>query len=166
MIRNSLNCQHLRVPAIGIDWDEKLFSFGYVVAHGIWKSLCMDQKITFLQFSIRLVLVPSQPASLVLSQESVDSLINELSEKRCSKVYGLCRAFHICKWRRVLSYSCSKACQKNIPRTLEEVFKKVFYGEALTRGQTHYPFINYFWPKRYPSDIPSIDKWYSFHIPN
>ena len=87
MIRNSLNCHHLRVPAIGIDWDEKLFSFGYVVAHGIWKSLCMDQKITFLQFSIRLVLVPGQPASLVLSQESVDSLINELSEKRCSKVY-------------------------------------------------------------------------------
>lgn len=55
----------------------------------------MDQKITFLQFSIRLVLVPGQPASLVLSQESVDSLINELSEKRCSKVYGLCQELFI-----------------------------------------------------------------------
>lgn len=55
----------------------------------------MDQKITFLQFSIRLVLGPGQPASLVLSQESVDSLINELSEKRCSKVYGLCQELFI-----------------------------------------------------------------------
>lgn len=117
MIRNSLNCQHLRVPAIGIDWDEKLFSFAYVVAHGIRKSLCMDQKITFLQFSIRLVLVPGQPASLVLSQESVDSLINELSEKRCSKVYGLCQELFI-----------SASEEQSFHIHVQKLVKKIYHG--------------------------------------
>lgn len=103
----------------------------------------MDQKITFLQFSIRLVLVPGQPASLVLSQESVDSLINELSEERCSKVYGLCQELFIsASEEESFHIHVQKLVKKNIPRNLEEVFKKVFYGEA--RGQTHYPFINYF----------------------
>ena len=43
--------------------------------------------------------------------------------------------------------------------------KNVLYGEALRRGPTAHPFIHYFWQKKYPFRIPSIDKWYSFHIP-
>ena len=39
------------------------------------------------------------------------------------------------------------------------------YGEAPPRGPTRYPFIYYFSRKRYSFSIPSIDKWYPFHIP-
>ena len=156
MIRNSLNCQHLRVPAIGIDWDEKLFSFGYVVAHGIWKSLCMDQKITFLQFSIRLVLVPGQPASLVLSQESVDSLIKELSEKRCSKVYGLCQELFI-----------SASEEESFHIHVQKLVKKIYHGtwrkysKSFLRGGSDprsnpLPFYKLFLTEKVPL-------WYTFY---
>ena len=42
---------------------------------------------------------------------------------------------------------------------------KFLYGEAPPRGPTRYPFIYYFSRKRYSFSIPSIDKWYPFHIP-
>ena len=46
--------------------------------------------------------------------------------------------------------------------------KKTFYSgrPRSVQGLTPYPFIYHFWQKRYPSCIPSIDKWYPFHIPS
>ena len=41
---------------------------------------------------------------------------------------------------------------------------KVLYGEAPPRAPTPYSFIYHFSQKRYPFRIPSIDKWYPFHI--
>ena len=40
-------------------------------------------------------------------------------------------------------------------------------GEALPQGPRHYhyPSIHHFSQKRYPFRIPSIDKWYPFHMP-
>ena len=43
--------------------------------------------------------------------------------------------------------------------------KKFLYVEALPQGPTPYPFMHHFSRKRYPFRIPSIEKWYSFHIP-
>ena len=43
---------------------------------------------------------------------------------------------------------------------------KLLYKEAPPRVPTPYPFIHYFWWKRYPIRTASIDKWYPFHIPN
>ena len=45
------------------------------------------------------------------------------------------------------------------------VFTKVLHQEAQPRDPTPYPFIYQFWPKRCLFRIPSIDKWYPFHIP-
>ena len=45
------------------------------------------------------------------------------------------------------------------------VLNKFLYGEAQHRGPTPYPFIYHFSRKRCPFRIPSIDKWYPFHIP-
>ena len=41
---------------------------------------------------------------------------------------------------------------------------KVLYGEAPPWGPTPYSFIYHFSQKMYPFRIPSIDKWYPFHI--
>ena len=43
--------------------------------------------------------------------------------------------------------------------------KNFLYVEALPQGPTPYPFMHHFSRKRYPFPIPSIDKWYPFHIP-
>ena len=40
------------------------------------------------------------------------------------------------------------------------------YGEAPPRCPTPYSFMYYFWEKRYPFRIPSIDKSYPSHIPS
>ena len=45
------------------------------------------------------------------------------------------------------------------------VLTKVLHHEAQPRDPTPYPFIYQFWAKRCPFRIPSIDKWYPFHIP-
>ena len=45
------------------------------------------------------------------------------------------------------------------------VLNKFLYGEAPPGGPASYPFIYHFSPKRNAFHIPSIDKWYSFHIP-
>lgn len=104
----------------------------------------MDQKITFLQFSIRLVLVPGQPASLVLSQESVDSLINELSEKRCSKVYGLCQELFIsASEEESFHIHVQKLVKKIYHGTWRKYSKKFLRGGSDPRSNP-LPFINYF----------------------
>ena len=36
----------------------------------------------------------------------------------------------------------------------------------MRRGLTPYPFIHHFWPKGYPSCIPSLRKGTPFHIPS
>ena len=47
-----------------------------------------------------------------------------------------------------------------------EILNKCLYGEALPEVQPLNPFIFYhFSRKRYPFCIPSIDKWYPYHIP-
>ena len=45
------------------------------------------------------------------------------------------------------------------------VLDKCLYREAPPRGPTPYPVYTIFSRKRYPFCIPSIDQWYSFHIP-
>ena len=39
------------------------------------------------------------------------------------------------------------------------------HGEATLRGPTCYPFCILFFTKKVPFCVPSIDKYYSFHIP-
>ena len=58
--------------------------------------------------------------------------------------------------------------QSNRPRGGGGLLNKFLYGEAPPRGPTRYPFIYYFSRKRYSFriTIPSIDKWYPFHIPH
>ena len=45
------------------------------------------------------------------------------------------------------------------------VLDKLLCGEAPPRGPTPNPFVCHFSQKRYSFRIPSIDKWYLFHIP-
>ena len=39
------------------------------------------------------------------------------------------------------------------------------WGEASPQGPTPYPFIYHFSREKYPFRIPSIEKWYPFHVP-
>ena len=45
------------------------------------------------------------------------------------------------------------------------VLNKFLYGEAPPRGPTPYPFVYQCSLERSPFRIPSIDKWYPFHVP-
>ena len=54
--------------------------------------------------------------------------------------------------------------QKGLITSHENTLYHPLYGETPPWGPTLYPVIYHFWQKRYPFEIPPIDKWYTFHI--
>ena len=78
-------------------------------------------------------------------------------DKVYSEIQHLCsRVSHLKSWR--IRRSC-------IILGGGGVLKKFLYREAPPRGPTPYPFVYHFSRKRYAFHIPSVGKWYPFHIP-
>ena len=63
-----------------------------------------------------------------------------------------------------LSVGSSLRIFLTVPKPVGVTQQILIRGGSAPRSNP-YPFINHFSRKRYPFRIPSIDKWYSFHIP-
>ena len=76
-------------------------------------------------------------------------------------------SFHWYQWTPFLSplTPVESICEYWTTLALVRVLSKCLCGEAPPRDPTPYPFIYHFSRKRYLFRIPSIDKWYPFHIP-
>ena len=72
---------------------------------------------------------------------------------------------HSISWRAIIA-TLPDSFVVSIFRTWGRgVLNKCLCGEAPPRGPTPYPLIHHFSQKRHFIRIPSLDKWYSFHIP-
>ena len=95
----------------------------------------------------------------------------------CSPNFCVARKFakQFCLFLLVLAKksqfsACSRMLTKTIRHPLRTgppgVLNKVLYWEALPRVPAPYHFITTFGIKRCPFSIPSIYKWYPFHLPS
>ena len=84
----------------------------------------------------------------------------------------LAKQFYFCSCSQKKSQfsACSRMLTKTIRHPLRTgppgVLNKVLYWEALPRVPAPYHFITTFGIKRCPFSIPSIYKWYPFHLPS
>ena len=110
----------------------------------------------------------------ILLPEVVKSLLNKYSPCKMLQLYFLKlllkRIFsnwsqHSISWPAIIA-TLPDSFAVSIFRTWGRgVLNKCLCGEAPPRGPTPYPLIHHFSQKRHFIRIPSIDKWYSFHIP-